>query len=163
VASQLDQSWDNILIQAESRAQSSEENRQSFQTYGTQILSAAKVKNGRPKLIVNWAYSIDLFPERDTQARNAFVNDIQSDHRTLAETGNATLINVGLVWEHLLTTEPNIQLYQDGNHPSLAGSYLEALMIYKSLSPTRVLNVTYVPYGLSAETAETLRQVVANE
>ena len=162
VTALLAQNWDDVIVQAESRAQSNEENRQSFALYGKQMLKAAKARNGQPKLIVNWAYSNEIFPEaRDPEVRRAFVDEIQSDYKKLAENGNASLVNVGLVWEQLLTEKPDIQLYEDGNHPSIAGSYLEALMLYQSLSPAKAPDVSYIPHGLTPDTSATLKLAVS--
>jgi hypothetical protein len=48
----------------------------------------------------------------------------------LSETTSAGLIETSDVWESFIQNHPDISLYLDGNHPSVAGSYLSALMIY---------------------------------
>jgi hypothetical protein len=164
VAELLSQTWDEVIVQAESRAHSTDDLRASFMTYGTTLLNTAKVTAGKPKLIVNWAYSTELYPAtRDPEFRAGYFREIQSDYETLAARGGASLVNVGRTWEMLLNTKPNIQLYKDGNHPSLTGSYLEALVLYKSLSPNGVSRVTYVPDGVTPEIASNLGKAVMDE
>jgi hypothetical protein len=164
VAELLSQTWDEVIVQAESRAHSTDDLRASFMTYGASLLGAAKVVGGKPKLIVNWGYSNELYPEtKDPTFRTAYFRGIQSDYQNLAAKGGASLVNVGLVWEVLLNAKPDIQLYDDGNHPSLTGSYLEALTLYRSLSPTTFHRVTYLPEGVTAEVASELGKAVIDQ
>ncbi|TFI57490.1 hypothetical protein E2493_14885 [Sphingomonas parva] len=48
-------------------------------------------------------------------------------------------------------------LYREGNHPSLAGSYAAALVVYACLSKGDVDAVRWVPRGLGGEHAALLR------
>jgi hypothetical protein len=43
---------------------------------------------------------------------------------------------------------PGLPLYEDGNHPTVYGSYLSALMIYGFISETGVRTVAYRPDGV---------------
>jgi hypothetical protein len=70
-------------------------------------------------------------------------------------------IEVSQIWERVRAEHPDIELTENGNHPSVAGSYLLALAIYASLSGRPVDHVTYVPPGLSLEQAGAIRHVVA--
>ena len=56
----------------------------------------------------------------------------------------------------------DISFTQDGNHPSLAGSYLYALLLYADLSGHDVGNVTYAPTGVSGQLAGMLKNSVSN-
>jgi len=51
-------------------------------------------------------------------------------------------------------------LYKDGNHPSLEGSYLAALVVYAGLSHGDVAAVTYVPWRMKSDHAALLRERV---
>lgn len=51
--------------------------------------------------------------------------------------------------------------YDDGNHPSLAGDYMIALLFYHGLTGHRVGNVTYVPDGLTPDDVRLLKKCVA--
>jgi hypothetical protein len=49
----------------------------------------------------------------------------------------------------------------DGNHPTLAGSYLYALLLYGDLSYGEIAKVTFVPSGLSPQTATVMKDAIA--
>jgi len=53
----------------------------------------------------------------------------------LAKETGATVIPVGRVWEKVRSIRPDIQLFdKDGSHPSPAGTYLTACVVYTVLS-----------------------------
>ncbi len=53
-------------------------------------------------------------------------------------------------------------LYEDGNHPTVYGSYLSALMIYGFISGGDVTQVTYRPAGVDEVSAQEIRRIVAS-
>ena len=85
---------------------------------------------------------------------------IQSNTAALGGRTGAHLVNVGRIWGYVEHDHPDIPLTEDGNHPSLAGSYLFALALYGDLSGHDVGAVTYVPDGLDPVVAAKLRQTV---
>jgi hypothetical protein len=43
-------------------------------------------------------------------------------------------VHVSKIWEKVRNDHPEIRLTEDGNHPTVAGSYLVALAVYASIS-----------------------------
>lgn len=158
----LSQTWDDIILQGESRAEGSEDNRNAFLTYGQQLMTLAQV-HGKTALIVNWAYGEAIWKGYPAEMRVTQYEDLQRDHASLARSTNAQLINVGQVWEDALSELPAVPLYEDGNHPTVAGSYLSALMVYAHLSRRRFSAASYVPSGISADQAMSIRRLVDNK
>ena len=79
----------------------------------------------------------------------------------LAEKIGAVAIPAGGYWGYVNNAHPEIDLYtNDGSHPGPAGSYLNALLFYRYFAQYPLGNVTYVPPGVSADTAKILRAVV---
>ncbi|MDQ0324580.1 hypothetical protein J2R99_000429 [Rhodopseudomonas julia] len=157
----LEHVWDDAIVQAESRAFSSEAQTTSFMTYGGKLLRAIKVKEGSPGLVVNWAYDPTeayLFSEAD---RDYYQRQIDMGHRRLARLSGAHLIWLDDVWNEVRRQHPDIAMTRDGNHPTLAASYLYALVLYRSLSGGDIARVTFVPDGLSSETAAIMSSAVA--
>ena len=68
---------------------------------------------------------------------------IQKEHRRFAEDNNVELINVGRIWRGVESLRPALALTVDDNHPSLAGSYLEALAIHRYLSDAPVFKAAF--------------------
>ena len=81
-------------------------------------------------------------------------------HAKLASTANLSRINVAGSWERVRDANPAIMLTSDGNHPTVAGTYLYALATYARLSNGPVAGVRFVPEGLSASDAKILRDAV---
>lgn len=157
----LRQRWDYVLLQAESRAQVSDANRASFETYGEKLAADAKSAGSPVALIVNWGYGEALYQGDRTNERERYVAAIQSAHRELARRTGADLINVGAAWEEIHGADPSLALYEDGNHPTVAGSYLTALMIYDFLSGDSVREPRFRPGGIDESTARTIRRLLA--
>jgi hypothetical protein len=75
----------------------------------------------------------------------------------MAESNNAILSPVGVVWRYLREYHPEIELYQsDESHPSLAGSYAAACSFYATIFRKNPLLITDNS-GLSTSVAQTIR------
>jgi hypothetical protein len=80
----------------------------------------------------------------------------------LADATGAGLIDVGSIWKRVVASRPDLALTSDGNHPSIHGTYLAALMVYGHLSGAEVREVRYVPDGIAEEDARALREMVSD-
>jgi hypothetical protein len=154
--------WDDIILQPESRAESSPDLTASFETYGAKLIEASHVASGSPKLVVNWTYGPNSWDDGDPDGsgRAAQYAAIQSDTKTLGDRAGAKLVNVGRLWATIVADHPEIALTEDGNHPTLAGSYLFALILYADLTRHDVVGVTYAPTQLDPKATATLKQAV---
>ncbi len=158
----LGERWDDAIFQSESRAQASEDFARSFQDYGARLIGATHLNSGTPRLIVNWGYGPQLWDDGDPdgRGRQAYDAAIRSGTAALGRRTGATLVDIGQLWDEIAVDHPDIRLTEDGNHPTLAGSYLFALMLYGDLSRRDVGLVTYRPDGIDLATATTLREAV---
>lgn len=158
----LEQHWDRVVLQAQSAEQlMGEEWRVDFQLYGSQLIDRARASGSPASLVVNWTYGDEEFRERDRSRSEAYAL-IQRDHRTLAKASGAGLINVGTAFRRVEAARPDLELTPDGNHPSMQGTYVYALMVYAHLSGADVRAVRFVPEGVSAAEALLLRELVAD-
>lgn len=83
-------------------------------------------------------------------------------YRRAAMNHGAEVAAVGARWAEALGERPSLGLYDaDGSHPSLAGSYLAACVLYRTLTGVAVSDAAPVPAGLSPGDAATLRSVAA--
>lgn len=77
---------------------------------------------------------------------------------TMADTNDAILSPVGVLWRHLRTTYPTLELYvSDGSHPSVAGTYAAACAFYAVLFRKDPTLITFTA-GLSAQEAGQIRE-----
>jgi hypothetical protein len=77
----------------------------------------------------------------------------------------ALVLPVGLAFEESYRRRPALSLHQtyDGSHPSLAGSYLAACVVYASIYGRSPVGNAYDYYGrVDRETATFLQQVAAD-
>jgi hypothetical protein len=152
--------WDDVVMQGESRGQTTEALEADFETYGEVLASAAHPARGRPWLIVNWTYGPELFNNPDD--RPAHTDHVRRSHDWLARRGDMREVHVSEIWEKVRNDHPAIRLTSDGNHPTVAGSYLLALAVYSSISGRSVANVDFSPPGLSPDEAAVIRHIVAD-
>lgn len=72
----------------------------------------------------------------------------------------AALAPVGSAFERALLTHPKLGLWgADGSHPSLAGSYMAACVLYGAITGRDPSTTTYVPRGLEEADAQLVREV----
>jgi len=90
-------------------------------------------------------------------------SELNKRSKKLAGYLGASEIKIGDYWNFMSKKYPNINLYdKDNSHPSLAGSYFNALLFYKVFSKSKnIANIDYVPQGLSQEDAKLLKMIVA--
>jgi hypothetical protein len=158
----LKKHWREVIIQAESNAQSRDDAEQRFFDYGKRLISEVENNGAKPVVIVNWVYGEDLFKlnENEPGMRSWLYDKIQEDYANLSNQTGARLVNVGRVWELVRAASSDLPLYEDGNHPTVQGSYLSALMLYVYLSGRDGSAVTYVPADMSVGQAVTIKHVV---
>jgi hypothetical protein len=156
----LDQRWDRVILQGNSGAHVDQESRAQFSYDGARLLEEAKQAGSPTSLIVGWTYGPNVFADDPPGTRESYHRTIQHDYRALAGYSGAGLIDVGTGWLRTEKAAPGLDLAPDGNHPSVYGTYLAALMVYAHLSGGGVDAVTFVPDGISEKEAATIRGVV---
>ena len=160
----LGEGWDDVILQPESGAQTWRQGNEEFLSYGPKLAAEARLASGRPRLVVGWPYDANVY-EEDSYAearfgRSEHLQLIRQMHAKLASDAGLSRINVVGPWEKVRQTNPSIKLTSDGNHPTIAGTYLYALAVYAHLSNGPVAGVTFVPDGLDPGDARALREAV---
>lgn len=152
--------WDEVILQGESGAQASMEQNESFQIYGAKLAQLAKVTEGRPTLLINWPYDRSVFADYEAYDRSEHLAFLREINSRLATDARLERINLAGLWESVRMADPSIKLTTDGNHPTMAGSYLYALAIYVHATGESVGSLAYVPDGVDPEVAEIIRREV---
>lgn len=154
--------FDDIVLQESSGGHTTREESEEFLLHGERLVDDAVAHGARPILFVGWNYGPSVFRDGPPGAEARYYRRIQRDHLRLARRSGARRANVGEVWRAVLAADPPFRLERDGNHPTLHGSYLAALVFYAQLSGRGVADVSYVPSGLSSEDAALLRKLVGS-
>ena len=83
---------------------------------------------------------------------------LNSAYASLTQNINATLAPAGVAWERARQVAPEIQLLDGTQHPSPAGTYLAAAILFRIVFNASPVGSTY--YGaLPQTTAHTLQRV----
>lgn len=151
--------WDLVILQAESAAQYEPDRNERFHRFGQRLVQEARKAGSPVALVVGWVYGEKFF-EGYPGSRERNDGKIQKEHRRFAEDNNVELINVGRIWRGVESLRPALALTVDDNHPSLAGSYLEALAIHRYLSDAPVFKAAFRPDGISAADGEAIADEV---
>ena len=154
--------WDHVILQSESWAAGTPDNEAGFFAYGEKLLSATNDSRSPAAVIVNWGYGEEVFHGTAPHPRADFIARTEADTRRLAGNAGAGAIDTSAVWEDVRSNDPRMPLYEDGNHPTVYGSYLSALMIYGFISGGDVTQVTYRPAGVDEASAQEIRRIVAS-
>jgi hypothetical protein len=122
--------WDYVILQEQSTLGLDEQygligDPTSF--YGSVSRIDREIRNVGAKTMLFMTWSREQAPQNQSALTNAYTH--------AAEITGAIVSPVGLAWErHRATVPGSPNLYQsDGSHPSQAGTYLSALVLYGSI------------------------------
>jgi hypothetical protein len=127
--------WDQVVLQEQSLRPVLD--RATFERHGRLLAAEARTGGARPVFFLTWG-------QRSRPGDQAALTAAYCD---LATELDARVAPVGLAWELARDRHPDIDLYlSDGSHPSPAGAYLAALVLYGAL-------IGDSPLGLPAQAA----------
>jgi len=161
----LSRRWDMVVIQAQSASFVDAQSIRDFETYGEQLVRAARAANSPVALIANWTLGPNYYRGTPADAAawsKAYGETIERNTRALAERAGAGVIDLERAFDDAQSALPDIALTTDGNHPSHAGTFLAALVIYGYLSQAALANIPWRPYDMSPETAAALKRIAAH-
>lgn len=156
----MSKTWNGVIIQPESRAQSREAYEESFFRGAAHLSDAANRAHNTVSFVVNYAYDKKLFLDNPESSRREHYDKIARDFSVLKKRYGANLIPVAEAWENLLSRRPQFALYEDGNHPTLHGSFFQALIIFAHLTHSDAATVRYYPSGVKSDEFELMKSVV---
>ncbi len=87
---------------------------------------------------------------------------VDATYTQLAQHTGAELAPVGSAFERALANDPDLRLWgPDGSHPTLAGSFLAACVLYATITNEDPRLSGYVPRGMPREHAELIKEIAA--
>ena len=149
--------WDVVILQ---QGPSATEGRPSLLEYSRIFDEAIKAAGGETALYMVWPSS----------KRDFDFDGVCASYRMAAEQIKGHLYPVGEAWRLAWARDPELKLYGgDGFHPSRAGTYLAALVMYEQLTgqspiglPASVTTTRKHAYRLNPELANLLQEVAAD-
>lgn len=150
--------WDRVILQLDAVSPNDDPGSSGLFVYGSQLIAKAAASS-QPSIISDWTFR-ERFYESHSFTREAQFEATERQYQALAQEAGAQLIDVARVWEEVRSENLPLSLYKDDDHPSVAGTYLVALVVCADLFGTDPAAVSYVPWGMSDQDAELLRQRV---
>lgn len=98
----------------------------------------------------------------DLDGPDAMLDRIERVYLTLGEELHAPVAPVGRAWHEALRALPRARLHRaDGTHPSIAGTYLSACVLYATLTANDPRQTRWRPHPLGPRRASRLRELAA--
>jgi hypothetical protein len=114
--------WDAVVLQEQSTRPVNDVG--AMHHYGMQLAEAIRQKGTWTVLYMTWARA----------HRPEMLQGLRSAYGELAAKTGATAAPVGIAWARCRARHPEIALYmEDNSHPTRAGSYLAACVLYATL------------------------------
>jgi len=141
--------WDYVVLQQGPSALP--ESRRLLIAYAQRFADLVQKAGARPALYMVW-------PSRD---RRQDYHGVSQSYRAAAKAVSGVILPAGEAWRLVLNRYPALALYSsDGLHPTVAGTYLAALVVYEGIYERPVVGLPAV--GLSPADAALL-QTAATE
>jgi hypothetical protein len=159
-----DVKWDVVVLQEKSWLLSFPEEQWGRGTYpfARDLRDRIVAGGARTVLFMTWGYAIGDRWNRPHDTYSAMQARLASGYSKLGVELGAQVAPAGLAWAEALRREPRLELWaDDGEHPSLLGSYLAACVFYRVLSgrePTR----SRFSAGIEPDEARLLQHVAGN-
>ena len=166
------QSWDYVVLQAQSQEPSFPFSQFSFQTlpYAIELVDSIRsiAPCAQPVFFRTWGrengdqFNCAAFPPLCTY--EGMDSMLHRHYSLMADTTDAYLSPVGSVWKHIRDTDSTINLYtSDGSHPSLAGSYAAACTFFTMITrmdPNSISDDQNLNPGVAATIRQATKDVV---
>ena len=153
--------WQFVVVQEQSQVPSLESARQSQMYPATRsLVNIIRTAGATPILFQTWAhrdgwadYGLDY---------GAMQAAIDEGYATIGRELRVAVAPAGQAWQATLRQDPMIALWQeDGSHPSMAGTYLAACVLYARIFDASPVGIPMTE-GLAPDVAGRL-QVIANQ
>ena len=155
------QRWDIVVLQEQSEAPAADTSRVgAFEPAVRTLVGSIESLGGRPLLLATWAHrdgdaDIGIADYTTMQAR------LDAAYVGIARQLSVGVAPAGAAWAAVRAADPTIDLWQaDGSHPSVAGTYLAACVVYASIFGTSPVGLDGGG-DLSADTRRALQEAAA--
>ena len=156
--------WDYVILQEQSGISTIGAEEHMYPAART-LDSMIREANGESVFLMTWAYregfSLPLLGLEFKNTREEMQTQMAQNYRDIATELDALLAPAGIAFMRCSSNYPEIELWdEDGNHPSPAGTYLAACVLYQVLYDQSPGELGYTA-DLDRQTASKLQLVAA--
>jgi hypothetical protein len=151
--------WDFVVLQEQSVVPAlAAERARSMYPAARQYTAEIRELNEEPVLLLTWGRR-DGLREYGFPDFRAMQEQLTSGYLAIADELGARVAPAGVAWQLGVSRDSSLALWQpDGSHPSQAGSYLTACVLYATLFRVSPVGLP-APGGLPPETARRLQDL----
>ena len=164
------ESWDYVVLQPHSLWAATEGHvylsQQSISAWSRYVNSI----QAQPVLFMTWPLDKNNTTYGDIKYASTLKNYknmhrlIHGYSKAITKKNGMMLTPVGDYWMHAMAIAPGIKLYSDnGYSPTIEGTYLTALIIYKTLVNGSLTNIVYMPQGITQDTKDLLIAIASTK
>ncbi|BCN30065.1 DUF4886 domain-containing protein [Anaeromicropila herbilytica] len=156
--------WDYVVLQEQSQFPAYDNLREEMYEGARKLDKVIKDNESTPIFFMTWGYKNgDTYNSVDaTKTFEGMQEQIQIGYETIADELSDQISPVGIAWLNAYQTYPNINLWAaDNKHPSIAGTYLTACVMYETLLGKSPVGLEFT-YKLSIEKAKALQEIAHN-
>lgn len=155
------ESWDYVVLQEQSVIPSLAEYREDFMFPAARVLDKAISEAGAETLLyMTWGRENGM-ADVGFATYTAMQDQVTIGYRALGEELGAQVLPAGVSWQRAIGRDPQLDLWApDGSHPTVAGTYLTACVVYAAIFEESPVGAFYRA-GLSRSDAQTLQEVAA--
>jgi hypothetical protein len=156
-----DKTWNVVILQDQSQAPALESIRQTEMYPAARTLAhEARRVHALPMLFLTWAHATG-WPEQGLPTYARMQSAIDVGYLNIAHELNAPIAPVGIAWWEAVRSRPPLELWaEDGSHPTVAGTYLAACVIYAAIFHATPEGLPYHD-ALPASVASRLQRIAA--
>jgi len=154
--------WDVVVLQEQSQVPSVPAMRSQQMYPAARTLVATIRKAGaRPTLLETWARR-DGWPENSMPDYDAMQTNIEQGYLGIGHELDVPIAPAGEAWRSARLHAPHVELWQsDGSHPTVAGTYLAACVLYASIFGRSPVGLSYTA-DLPIATVQALQSAAAH-
>ena len=157
--------WDYVVLQDQSLWATRLPSVEAGYRYSKLFAEVITRSGAKPLIYMTWARKPGSSAYETDSLRNPDYMFKRTVSRCdeLSKKIDARVVPVGIYWQQALLQEPDLEFYaRDGDHPSIAGTYLAAMTFYRTLTNHDITRIQFQPEGLLPADAERIRDIVAH-
>ncbi len=163
VRAQIDHGdFDTVVIQDHSLAPIEHPDR--MEEYARRFSERVDATGARLVLFETWARAprSRVYRRLHLHGPEDMLGRVDAAYARVGQEVHAAVSPVGRAWERASVEAPNVTLHRrDGTHPTLAGSYLAACVLYGTLTGNDPREASWVPWRLPDASARAIRAIAA--
>lgn len=154
--------WDFVLLQENTTMALSDSAEEEMFPYARTLDEKVKSAGGQTAFLMTWAPKDGIKDGFKKQSREELQSAMAENYITISDELDDLLIPAGIGFMRCADSYPEIELWdEDGYHPSPAGTYLTACIVYATVYQESPENCSYIA-DLDTELAGKLQEIAAD-